>query len=373
MIKKMYDMELEMKHGEQEMEELLSQFLWSHLQSLGLLREKQAVLANLREQAGISKSYERWLQASIAFLERQHYLQCHDNSTCTIADSKLSEQIYLWHRWDQQKERWMQNSALKAQVVLVETMLRALSTILTGQRPATEVMFPNGSMQLVEGIYQHNATADYFNDVLAQLLGLYLQEWLAYDRDARMRILEIGAGTGGTTSRVLQSLQPYQTSIAEYCYSDISEVFLHYSKQRYAAEYPYLTYRIFNVEKPLAEQGIELGSYDVVIATNVLHATSDIRRAIRNTKAALRMHGLLLLNEITGTSLFTHLTFGLLPGWWAYEDPELRVPGCPALSAENWEAVLSSEGFGAICHPTREVREAVQQVIVAESDGMVRQ
>ena len=35
--------------------------------------------------------------------------------------------------------------------------------------------------------------------------------------------------------------------------------------------------------------------------------------------------GMVLLNEISGTSLFTHLTFGLLDGWWLYEDEELSA------------------------------------------------
>ena len=165
-------------------------------------------------------------------------------------------------------------------------------------------------------------------------------------------------------------LQPYQSSIEEYCYSDVSNAFLRHGEQAYGAEHPHLAYQFLNVEKPLAEQGIKLGSYDVVVAANVLHATSDIRRTVRNAKAALKKHGLLFLNEITGTSIFTHLTFGLLSGWWAYEDPELRVPGCPALTAENWQAVLSSEGFGAISFPTRDIQEVGQQIIIAESNGV---
>ena len=113
---------------------------------------------------------------------------------------------------------------------------------------------------------------------------------------------------------------------------------------------------------------------------------------MRNAKAALKKHGLLLLNEMTGTSLFSHLTFGLLEGWWAYEDAELRVLGCPALTAESWQAVLSSEGLEVISlsettgisgnaagtELARDIvpttsQEAGQQVIVAESDGVVRQ
>ncbi|TMC13971.1 MAG: methyltransferase, partial [Chloroflexi bacterium] len=286
----------------------------------------------------------------------------------------------------------MQNADLKAQVVLVETMLRALPVILTGQQSAVEIMFPNGSMHLVEGIYQHNATSDYFNDILATLVVTYLQERLTANSQARVRILEIGAGTGGTTSRVLQRLEPYQASIAEYCYSDISKAFLRHGQRAYGAERPYLTYQLFNVEKPLAEQGIKLGSYDLVIATNVMHATSNIRHTVRNAKATLKKHGLLLINEMTGTSLFSHLTFGLLEGWWAYEDAELRVLGCPALTAESWQAVLSSEGLEVISlsettgisgnaagtELARDIvpttsQEAGQQVIVAESDGVVRQ
>src|SRR5438045_7308541 len=104
----------------------------------------------------------------------------------------------------------MRHADLKAHVILVEKTLRALPAILTGKQPATEILFPNGSMQLVEGIYRHNVIADSFNEVLAQLLVTYLQERLILDRDARIRILEIGAGTGGTTSQVLQMMQHYQ-------------------------------------------------------------------------------------------------------------------------------------------------------------------
>src|SRR5436305_10289885 len=365
--------------GNNEMEQILYKLLWSHLQALGLFREKQQVLSDPREQAGINRNYNHWLQASITLLERQQYLHCTRSPdtdwpiTCIIVDPTMLKSESLWQIWDQRKECWLQNADLKAQVVLVETMLHALPAILTGKRPATEIMFPNGSMQLVERVYQNNVIADYFNEALAQVLITYLRERLAQDKHARIRILEIGAGTGGTTGCVLRGLQPYQTAIAEYCYSDVSEVFLQHGQETYAARYPYLTYQLFNVEEPPTGQGIEPGSYDLVIAANVLHATSNIRRAVRNAKAALEKRGLLLLNEITSTSLFAHLTFGLLDGWWAYQDPELRIPDGPALTTESWQAVLSDEGFGPIFLPTLDVQGVDQQIIVAESDGMVRQ
>ena len=83
----------------------------------------------------------------------------------------------------------------------------------------------------------------------------------------------------------------------------------------------------------------DLGTFDLVVAANVLHATPDVRRSLRHAKSLLRPGGLLLLNEIARAHLFTHLTFGLLEGWWLYEDAELRLPGCPALAAEGWRQI----------------------------------
>ena len=127
------------------------------------------------------------------------------------------------------------------------------------------------------------------------------------------------------------------------------------------------------MEKPLAPQDIAADHYDVVIAANVLHATKDIRQSLRNAKATLRKGGILLLNEISSKSLFAHLSFGLLEGWWLYEDTLLRIPGSPALYPESWEKVLKEEGFYNTCFPVRQHHHLGQQLIVAQSDGVVRQ
>ncbi len=44
---------------------------------------------------------------------------------------------------------------------------------------------------------------------------------------------------------------------------------------------------MFDVTKPVVEQGLIRG-YDVVIASNVLHATPVLRETLRNTKALLK-------------------------------------------------------------------------------------
>ncbi|WP_161627446.1 class I SAM-dependent methyltransferase, partial [Pseudogulbenkiania ferrooxidans] len=159
---------------------------------------------------------------------------------------------------------------------------------------------------------------------------------LAAEPSARLRLLEIGAGTGATTAGILDRLAPRADRIAEYCYTDISKAFLFHAEREYAPTAPYLRTLLLNVEKPLAGQDVAPGSYDFVVAANVIHATRNIRNTLRNAKALLRRGGALLMNEISLHSVCGHLTFGLLDGWWLNEDDEVRIPGSPGLFPEAW-------------------------------------
>ncbi len=56
-----------------------------------------------------------------------------------------------------------------------------------------------------------------------------------------------------------------------------------------------------------------------------------------------------------------------------YEDDALRIPGSPLLSVAGWKSALSEEGIGAIFHSGGKAERLGQQVLVAESDGVIRQ
>ena len=323
--------------------------------------------------AGLLTMYERWFAETVRLLELAGYLQ-RDRERLTVNNPTPVDLEALWCEWDERKQAWLADTNQQASVILVEHCLRALPDMLTGKRQATDIMFPNGSLELVEGIYKGNVVTDYFNEVLGDTVVAYIRERLAREPTPEgIRILEIGAGTGGTTAMVLPKLQPYQAHVREYCYTDISRAFLLHAQREYAPGHPFLTMQLFDVEQSIAAQGIEAGGYDLVIATNVLHATKNIRRTLANAKAALRRGGLLLLNELNRSALFVHLTFGLLEGWWRYEDAALRLPGCPGLAPDTWARVLTEEGFPNVLFPAAENHALGQHIIVAQSDGVICQ
>jgi len=344
---------------------LLTRLLAAELGEIGLIGEEG-------RRISLSPIFDRWLHHSLALLSEAGLVELNDGSW-RIANAESVQREALWREWDERKSGWMALPSLAAQVRILDVTVRALPDILRGTRSATSVMFPDASLELVEGIYKNNPIGNYFNAVLGDAVAEFIASRCAAEPEAQIRLLEIGAGTGGTTEAVLPRLADYPGQIAEYCYTDMSKVFLMHAEQAYRHSAPYLTARIFDVERGLEKQGVPAGKFDIVIAANVLHATRHIRRTLRNAKAALKQGGLLVLNEITGTSLFTHLSFGLLEGWWLYADAALRVSGTPALSPESWQRVLEEEGFSSIGFPAQAWHPLGQQIIVAESDGIIRQ
>ncbi|WP_437624451.1 SDR family NAD(P)-dependent oxidoreductase [Sorangium sp. So ce1151] len=307
---------------------------------------------------------DRWIDESLRALQEDGVVAAAEGRWA-VTDPELADGADVWAKWEAHTREALGDPRVR----LLDVTLRALPEILTGRLRTTDVLFPDGSMRLVEGVYGDRA-ADAFDATVADVVEAFVNARLRVEPGARVRILEIGAGAGGTSEGVLARLEPCAGAVEEYCFTDVSRAFLVHAQDHHARRHPCLKTAIFDVEQPLADQGIAAGRYDVVIAANVLHATKNVRVSLRNAKAALQGNGVLVLNELSGRSLFAHLTFGLLERWWSYEDEALRLPGTPALTFDGWQRALRAEGFHSIlCVAQGEGR----QIIAAQSDGVIRQ
>lgn len=76
--------------------------------------------------------------------------------------------------------------------------------------------------------------------------------------------------------------------------------------------------------------------FDIILASNVIHATSDIHRSVQNIKSLLAKKGRVYLVELASTAMVYTLIFGLTSGWWGYRDTELRIPCSPLLKKTSW-------------------------------------
>ncbi|MBL1100571.1 type I polyketide synthase [Streptomyces coffeae] len=245
---------------------------------------------------------------------------------------------------------------------------RELTRVLAGTTAATEVLFPDGSLDAVTAVYRGDPITDRLNSRLAAVVRAYVEERTG---GVPVRILEIGAGTGSTSREVLAALAPFAGRV-QYTYTDISAGFVRHGRKLFADAHPYADFRVLDIEGDLRAQGFAPDSYDIVFGTNVFHATRRIHRTLAQAKLLLRPNGLLLANEGTRADHVMALIFGLTDGWWAYEDPEHRIPGTPLLGERSWRDVLHDCGFqGVVTHGLPQDGEVAQSLIVAESDGVI--
>jgi len=353
------------------MRKLLIDLVWHHLCKLDVISLEGHNSNSLYKNGNILPVYERWLQEWFRIFKSVGYLKQENNKVIVVSQpEKNMDELLI--QWDQEKDVWLNNHHLRAQVVLLDKIIHKLPSVLIGDKLSTEILFPNSSLELVEAVYKNNPMADHFNQVLTDKVMEYINSRQKVKNSPKIRILEIGAGTGATTALLLKKLANHHDLIQEYCYTDVSNAFLNHAEKLYGPENPFLTYKILNIEEPINRDKFTVSGFDIVIAANVLHATTNISETLRHTKSLLMKNGLLFLNEIAINSLFSHMTFGLLEGWWLYNDPEIRIPGCPGLYSEAWKNALESEGFRSVTFPCANEQGVEQQIIIAESDGFYR-
>ena len=112
----------------------------------------QINLADLKQSGHIAEKYNRWFTESIDVLARYHYIQ-YDRETHVIAARPVTLSVdEAWQEWHRIKAEWQSDQGMRSQITLVESILQALPSVLTGEIPATEVLFPDASLHLVEGI-----------------------------------------------------------------------------------------------------------------------------------------------------------------------------------------------------------------------------
>jgi 3-oxoacyl-[acyl-carrier-protein] synthase II len=211
-----------------------------------------------------------------------------------------------------------------------------LTEVMAGRISALETLFPEGSFALTEGLYESGIVARYFNSIAASGIAEAARN-IGQRRNAR--ILEIGGGTGGTTSSVLPLLPQGQV---EYWFTDLSELFLARARKKFSA-YPFVHYAIFDLDRALAEQGIGSSHFDIILAANVIHASRNLTAALTQVRSLLAPGGLLVMLESTVHHSWFDMTTGLIEGWQHFED-DIRQ-GQPLLDPEQWKSILKLTGF----------------------------
>ncbi|KAJ5101975.1 polyketide synthase, partial [Penicillium alfredii] len=216
-----------------------------------------------------------------------------------------------------------------------------LSSILRSEVQPLEIMLKDN---MLSGHYE----ADIANAQCSQVLARCVRHLSDVNPD--LRILEIGAGTGSATLTVLQELSRGTEKLpafSSYTFTDISPGFFENAREKLAQWSDRITFTKLDISQDPVQQGFAIEDYDLVIASNVLHATPNMASTIDHVRSLMKPNGkLLALEAVCHPPL--GLPFMVLPGWWLSED-KYRSHGEGCLMSEDvWHRLLIDRGFSGV-------------------------
>ncbi|MCC6135726.1 MAG: SDR family NAD(P)-dependent oxidoreductase [Gammaproteobacteria bacterium] len=237
------------------------------------------------------------------------------------------------------------------EIALLRRCGRPLAAVLSGRQDPLQLLFPARE----EGnVYRDSPVSQLLNRLIEDVA------LAALPTEGPLRILEVGAGTGGTTDGLLARLPTER--MAEYAFTDIAPTLLAQARERYA-DRPWLEPRRLDLDADPEAQGFVTGHYHLIVAANVIHATADLRQTFARLRRLLVPGGFLALLEGAGPQGWVDLAFGLTEGWWRFTDRDLR-PDYPLPDRQGWLAILEEAGFATALLPTDPAGLLARQVVL---------
>lgn len=216
-------------------------------------------------------------------------------------------------------------------------MLIAGNSILEQLREeinALNLFFPEGGTDVALSAYKDNLINEALNKVISFLVNESIQ------LKKKVKILEVGAGVGGTTIPVITNLVHHDIT---YCFTDISKFFLNNARKNFE-DYDFMEYKLFDINMNFEEQGFYEDSYDLIICANVLHNSKNIPEVLGKLKHLLKSEGKLLIIEATKESYALLTSLELKGGLDQFTD-DRRDNDIIFNSKHSWEEKLKVSGF----------------------------
>ncbi len=358
-----------------DLERLSWSFALATLEKLGWEREKGTKVEpeELRERLGVLPEHSRLFRRLFELLARAGAATpSGDEFVVVVGPQDHLPELMPLNVDEFADEMLRKYEHGSTEVGLFRRCAGALADTVQGKADALTLLFSSGEPTAAD-LYFNASASHASNRMLGDAMASMLME---LPEGRRLRILEVGAGTGSATASVLPELPDGRF---DYVYTDISAGFFAEAESKFGGAEASIEYRVLDIERSPIRQGFDAHSYDLVIASNVLHATRFLSETLENCLELLAPSGVLVALENLRGQGWMDLTFGVLDGWWRFAD-DIR-PHHALAGPDIWKRALGEAGFvetavlgpdasDAGQRPDRGVIMAQGPAEVAESPGV---
>ena len=239
---------------------------------------------------------------------------------------------------------------------LLQAVGSELAACLRGDRDGMQIIFGNrDTKKSLEEFYE-------FWPLLRTptlVLGDFLTEAFTTKANGKgkFRILELGAGTGGTTRYIINHLRQQGIDF-EYVFTDLGTSLVNAAAKQFRGTEG-LSFDVLDIEKPPKSE--YEGEFHCIIASNIVHATRNLDLSLKHARRMLRDDGVLALVEFTQDMFWLDIVFGQFEGWWLFDDGREH-----ALGDENhWEHKMKAAGFSEVSWSEGAVPESKTARVIA--------
>ncbi|KAL4971438.1 polyketide synthase [Aspergillus desertorum] len=253
---------------------------------------------------------------------------------------------------------WKRTHPGQIDLEIIIAVGQALPAIVRGEIPILQVVMEN---DMLNRLYKSGLGFDLANERLRTMVAQISHRY------PRLHVLEFGAGTGGATVNVLQGLS---SQFLSYTYTDISPGFFEKAKSLFHEHRGKMRFKTLDIERDPEPQGFSPSSFDLVIASNVLHATKSLAVTMRHCRQLLKPGGYLLLLEITSDTLRPQFVMSGLPGWWLGRDD--GRPWHPTITEAQWMFCWRNRDSRVLIHQAVDDRISALRLPLAYPDTIPR-
>ncbi len=218
-----------------------------------------------------------------------------------------------------------------------------LPGLLAGTVDPLALFFREGSVDTATAAYRDNLLARYTNQLVASGLSARAARAGRATSQRPLRVLEIGAGVGGTSAGLVAALGRCD---AHYTFTDVSNFFLAQAAQMFAGV-DFVDYRILDINSPPAAQGFSPCSSDIVVAANVLHNATNIDDTLAMLNRLLAPGGSLVFIDATAVNPPLMISMEFKEGLHGFTDARAGTNSA-FLTYAQWHSALSRSPFGQV-------------------------
>ncbi|MBE6049587.1 MAG: amino acid adenylation domain-containing protein [Clostridium sp.] len=258
------------------------------LESIGIFKEDRGYsLEEIKSNNKISDNNKWLMDYWVSRLEKENFIErlefnkykCNEKITREMLDKE----------WKKAEELWLEDMGSKKFIEYMKENSLKLVDLLSGKENPVSLLYPEGKLDVLKAIYFDNNIANYLNRCICEIV----KSKAKANPYKTIKILEIGAGTGATSKKVLETVKDYKV---EYLFTDVANNFITNAKAAFTS-YKNVKYKLFNMDNDFHEQGLSSNSFDIVIAAGVLENAKYINNAFKSIEELIKPEGLLLFTE----------------------------------------------------------------------------